>query len=116
MNRVKNNPKLPASMPRSTHVGRYVHQLDGRKSRVSDVTMITNRSNHIPELANVAMMNTNHRFVRSRFDHMNCGAITLQDTIVQNVHANGPSARFMNVNCSYRLPLYQAMKNSIEYE
>ena len=33
--------------PRSTHVGSYRCQLDGRKSRSSEATMITKRSSHI---------------------------------------------------------------------
>ncbi len=28
---------------------------------------------------------------------------------------NGPNARLMKANCSYGLPLYQAMKNSVAY-
>ena len=47
-NAVKNKPKLPTSKPTSASVGEYMAQLDGRKSRCREVTMITNRSNHMP--------------------------------------------------------------------
>ena len=47
---VKNSPKVPSSVPTSTMVGRYIAQPDGRNAWCSEVTMITNRSNHMPTL------------------------------------------------------------------
>src|SRR5882724_13696923 len=106
MNIVRNKPKLPASVPKSTSVGRNRHQLDGRKSRVSEVMMISNRSNHIPMLPNNAITKTNQTLVRSFFDHMNCGAIALHQIMIQNDQAYGPNARFQKPKRSLWLPLY----------
>ena len=82
-NRVKNSPKLPSSMPRSTQVGVNMCQLEGRKSRERLVTMITKRSNHMPTFTHMATSMITHRLVRSRLDQNNWGASTLQETIVQ---------------------------------
>ncbi len=74
-------------MQMSIGVGRYDHQLDGKKSRVSEVTMISNRSNHIPMFANIATVNTTARFVRIFLIHRICGEIALQKIMIQNDHA-----------------------------
>src|SRR5437763_326906 len=112
-NSVKNNPKLPISIRMSMIVGLKSHQLDGRKSRDSDVTMITKRSNHMPMLAKNAAMKTTSRLVRIDLNHRICGATALQKIITQNAQPYQPKARFQNANFSYSCPLYQAVKNSV---
>src|SRR6267378_3591126 len=94
---VKNSPKLPTSVPTSMTVGRYIDQLDGKKLRCSDVTMITNRSSHMPTFTRIDTTNSAATFCLMRRAHSNCGAITLHATMVQKHHAYGPVARFRNV-------------------
>ena len=59
-NNVKNKPKLPASIDKSTQVGIKTNQLEGKKSRLSEATMITNRSNHMPTFTKIATMIISH--------------------------------------------------------
>src|SRR5476649_2957259 len=47
-NNTENTPNVPKNVKMSTTVGLSTPQLDGRKSRVSDVQMMTKRSNHMP--------------------------------------------------------------------
>src|SRR5207237_8015596 len=57
-NHMKNQPKLPAMMPQSAHVGLYVALANrSNGSPASDTTMITQRSNHIPMFTNIEMTN-----------------------------------------------------------
>ena len=86
---------------------------DGRKSRCSDVTMMTKRSNHMPMLTKIDTMKRTTMLVRAFLNQKTCGESTLHVIIVQYAHQYGPKARLMNVNCSYGFWLYQAMKNSI---
>src|SRR5215467_11920579 len=110
-NIVKNRPKLPSRHETSHTVGlKYPHD-EGRKSRCSDVTMITKRSNHIPMLTTIDRTNSAGMLVRIRLDQKNCGLMTLQLIIVQYAQAYGPSARFLKVKNSYGLPLYHDVKN-----
>jgi hypothetical protein len=44
----RNRPIVPASMPKSHRVGAYMSHDEGRKSRCRLVTMMMNRSSHIP--------------------------------------------------------------------
>ena len=74
----RNRPNVPAKVTMSTHVGWNMPQLDGRKSRAMEVTMMTKRSNHMPILTNWQMMNTQIRFRRQKRNQKNCGEITLQ--------------------------------------
>ena len=83
---VKKSPKLPINSPKSHTVGMNIPQLEGRKSRCSDVTTITNRSNHIPTLTKIAIMNETQSDVRSFLNQNNCGVTTLQVNIVQYAH------------------------------
>lgn len=83
MNSVKNKPKLPTSIPMSTHVGWKYDQLDGRKSRDSEVIVITKRSNHIPMFTKMQIMTMNHGVVRHHLNQKNCGINTLQLTMIQ---------------------------------
>jgi hypothetical protein len=76
-------PKLPNNISPSYIVGlKYPHEL-GRKSRLKEVTVITNRSNHIPMFTKTQMTTIQNRDVRSFLNQNNCGEITLQETIVQ---------------------------------
>src|SRR5579885_1867075 len=103
---------VPANVQISTHVGRkYPHELD-RKSRCRLVTIMTNRSNHIPMLVVMEMMNITGIDRRIALIQKSCGINTLQVYIDHAAHQYGPKARFQNVNRSEILPLYQAMKNS----
>src|SRR6185503_20364554 len=112
-NIVKKSPKLPSRHDTSQTVGVKYPQEDGRKSRCSDVTMMTNRSNHMPMLMTIDSANRMGMLVRAFLDQKTCGLITLQLIMIQYAHAYGPSARFMNVKNSYGLPLYQDVKNSV---
>src|SRR5688500_20330218 len=84
---------------------------DGRKSRCSEVTMMTNRSSHMPTLTISAMMNSHVVLVRSRLIHSVCGIRPLQKISAQYDHAYGPDQiRFFTMNCSYMFALYQPSK------
>src|SRR5271163_3426112 len=85
-NMVPKSPKLPARVQRSTQVGTKACQLDGRKSRVSEVMMISNRSNHMPTLPHMAATQTTHILLRNRLDHMSWGVTTLQKVMMHQPH------------------------------
>jgi hypothetical protein len=82
-NSVKKSPKLPSSVATSQIVGLKYPQDDGRKSRCSDVTMITNRSNHMPMLMTIDATKRIGMLVRARLDQKICGVITLQVIMIQ---------------------------------
>src|SRR6266496_3062944 len=92
-NIVKNKPKLPASMPRSTQVVTNMPHLLGRKLRCSDVRMMTKRSNHMPMFTHIATNITAARLLRSFLLHSSCGATTLQKVMMHHAHWYGPSVR-----------------------
>ena len=58
-------------------------QLDGRKSRCSEVTMITKRSNHMPMLTKIESTKSQASDERTFLNQKSCGTSTLQVTIVQ---------------------------------
>lgn len=64
-------------------VGENIAQEDGRKSLCSDVTMITNRSNHIPMFTKIEMMKVAVRLLLMLLNQKSCGVITLQVIIDQ---------------------------------
>src|SRR5215217_3027591 len=86
-NRVKKRPNVPMKVPTSTIVGVYMDQLLGRKSRCRLVTMMTNRSNHMPTLMtnDSAKMATGD--VRIFLNQNRCGDTTLHVTMIQYAHA-----------------------------
>src|SRR5262245_53035248 len=90
-------------------------QLDGRKSRASDVQMMTKRSNHMPTFTKSPTMSVAIGLVRTLLNQWSCGMRTLHVIIVQYAQAYCPKARFTNAKPSYSPPEYQAMKNSIPY-
>src|SRR5262245_346840 len=100
-------------MLQSTQVGVYMAQLDGRKSRWSEVTMMMKRSHHIPTLIKTDATHIAARFVRTRRDQNSCGTATLQNIMSQKTGAYGPPRRLAKANPSLGLPLYQARKFSI---
>src|SRR5580658_7243421 len=114
--RVKKTPRVPRNVPTSMIVGRNRPHALGRKSRLSDDTMMTKRSNHMPMLMKIERTNINGMFVRKRLNQYSCGKRTLGVTIQTHAHQYGPVGRFLR-KCaiSYSLPENQAMKNSIEY-
>src|SRR5262249_35837540 len=86
-NIVKKSPKLPSKHETSQMVGRKYPHDDGRKSRLSEVTMITNRSNHIPMLTKMDITNRSGMLVRNFLNQNSCGQITLHEIIVQYAQA-----------------------------
>src|SRR5207302_1790261 len=116
-NHMKNQPKLPAMMPQSAHVGLYV-ALENRSngSPASDTTMITKRSNHIPMFTKMDTTNNAITLVRTFLDHNSHGNSPLQMFIVQLAHQNGPNARYQKAARSCGLPPNQAVKCSVQYD
>ena len=81
---MKNRPKLPTSVAISIDVGEYIAQFDGRKSRCSEVTMMTNRSNHMPTLTRIESDEERGDAASARvLNQSNCGTSTLQLTMIQ---------------------------------
>ena len=80
-NKVKNSPNAPAMVPMSTQVGVKNSQELGRKSLAKELTMITNRSNHIPTFTTRLRKNISGMLVRMALNQNNCGVMTLQLTI-----------------------------------
>src|SRR5213079_3160812 len=104
-NHVKNQPKLPAMMPQSAHVGLYVALANrSNGSPASDTTMITKRSNHIPMFTKIEMTNRPVMLVWTFFDQSSHGSSPLQMFIVQLAHQNGPNARYQNAARSCGFP------------
>jgi hypothetical protein len=81
----------------SITVGVNMPHEDGKKSRLSDVTMMTKRSNHIPMLMMIETTNITGMFVRIFLNQKICGERTLQEIIVQYAHAYGPNMRFTKI-------------------
>src|SRR5205823_1670388 len=96
-NHMKNQPKLPAMIPQSAHVGLYVAFANrSNGSPASDTTMITWRSNHMPMFTKIEITNNPRMFVRIFLNHSSQGRIPLQMFMVQLAHQNGPNARYQN--------------------
>src|SRR5437016_6216982 len=96
-NHMKNQPKLPAMMPQSAHVGLYVALANrSNGSPASDTTMITKRSNHIPTFTKIEITNSARMLVRTFLRHNSHGTSPLQMFMVQLAHQNGPNARYQN--------------------
>ena len=80
---VKNRPKPRDRIPKSNIVGEKWPQLDGRKSRDKEVTMMTYRSNHMPTLTRMPMTNITGILVRTFLNQKSWGIMTLQLTMIQ---------------------------------
>src|SRR5256886_7901890 len=116
-NHMKNQPKLPAMMPQSAHVGLYVALANrSNGSPASDTTMITKRSNHIPTFTKIEITNSARMLVRTFLRHNSHGRSPVQMFMVQLAHQNGPNARYQNAARSWALPLNQATKFSVQYD
>jgi hypothetical protein len=63
-NSVRKSPKVPSVERMSIQVGLKLPHETGRKSRCSEVTMMTKRSNHMPMLTKMVMMNSQGMLVR----------------------------------------------------
>src|SRR5437773_2881392 len=114
-NHMKNQPKLPAMMPQSAHVGLYVALANrSNGSPASDSTMITKRSNHIPMFTKIEITNRPVMLVWTFFDQSSHSSSPLQMFIVQLAHQNGPKARYQKAARSWALPLNQAVKFSVQ--
>src|SRR5712692_8001863 len=103
--RKRNNPMDPTNIDQSHFVPWYMPHDDGRKSRCSEVGMMTKRSSHMPTLTNIAVMYNTTALVRKRLNHINCGARPLQTISIQYIFPYGPKARFHIVYRSKTLPL-----------
>ena len=80
---------------------------------LSDETMMTKRSNHIPILMKIEMTKSEVRLVRTLRNHRSWDTNALQMIMDQPAHHIGPKARRQKVVCSNVLLLYQATKYSI---
>src|SRR5262249_10343812 len=76
--RVAKSPRGPRKPAESYFVPAYIPQDEGRKSRCRLVTMITNRSSHMPMLTTNDITNSTPTFVRRFFTQSRFGATTLQ--------------------------------------
>src|SRR6266849_2491282 len=92
--RKMNRPIEPMNIDQSHFVPWYMPQDDGRKSRLSEVGMITKRSSHMPTFTNIAVMKSTSVLVRNRFTHMSCGANPLQTIRAMYIFEYGPKMRF----------------------
>jgi hypothetical protein len=81
MNITRKRPKLPKKVPMSTQVGVNTSQEEGRKSFARLVTMITNRSNHMPTFTSRLSTNMIGIDVLIALNQKSCGVMTLQLTI-----------------------------------
>src|SRR5947209_14298292 len=95
--RKRNRPIDPRNIDQSHLVPWYMPQDEGRKSRCSDVGMITKRSSHMPTLTNIAVMNSITGEVRKRLTHMSCGARPLQMISMMYIFWYGPKTRLRHM-------------------
>src|SRR5262245_23894626 len=103
--RNRNRPIDPTYIDQSHFVAWYIPHDDGRKSRCSEVGMMTKRSSHMPTLTNMAVTNSITGEVRKRLTHMSCGASPLQTMSMAYIFQYGPWMRLRNMYRSYALPL-----------
>ena len=64
-------------------VGEKLPQLEGRKSRVSEVTAITKRSNHMPMFTKIDTTKSTAGLRRNFRIQNSWGLITLHETMIQ---------------------------------
>src|SRR5271157_3325650 len=81
--RVRKSPNVPTNVMMSMMVGRKYPQDDGKKSRCSEVAIITKRSNHMPMLVVIEITNMIGTLVRIFLNQNNWGIMTLHVIIVQ---------------------------------
>src|ERR671911_302760 len=90
-------------------------QDEGMKSRLSEVTMITKRSSHMPTFTKSDMMNRSAVLVRTLLNHSAWIITTLIEMSVQYDQPYGPNMRFHIMKRSCGLALYHAKNASIAY-
>src|SRR3954454_16242149 len=95
--RKRNRPIDPMYIDQSHFVLWYMPHDDGRKSRCSEVGMMTKRSSHMPTLTNMAVMNRPAVDVRMRRNHIICGARPLQTISIAYIFQYGPCTRFSHM-------------------
>ncbi len=76
---------------------------------------MTKRSSHMPMLIMMETKSSLGMFWRTLEDHSDCGIRILHTINITKENAYGPVVRFLYMNSSYGLPLYQDMKASIMY-
>src|SRR5205085_16910 len=76
--RKRKSPIEPRYIAQSQIVPWYMPHDDGRKSRESEVGMMTKRSSHMPTFTNMAVTKSPRGLVRMRLNHISCGARPLQ--------------------------------------
>src|SRR5687767_14963107 len=107
---------VPMNIDQSNIVGLYIAHDDGRKSRFKLVTIMTNRSSHIPTDTTIEIKNSQNGLSRNRLNHSSWIDIPLQKISIQYDHIYGPvKARFLIMNTSYCEALYQPKNASIAY-
>ena len=70
------------------------------KSRDRLTTTITKRSNHMPMLTHIAIINSAGTLVRTRWNHRACGTSTLNKIKAQYIIPYGPNIRFSAIDFS----------------
>src|SRR5213075_1838385 len=95
--RKRNSPIDPTNIDQSHFVPWYIPHDDGRKSRCSEVGMMTKRSSHMPTLTNMAVMNSITGEVRKRLTHIICGARPLQTMSITYIFQYGPCTRLSHM-------------------
>src|SRR3954447_5368457 len=103
--RRRKRPIEPPYIAQSQRVPWYMPHDDGRKSRCSEVGMMTKRSSHIPTLTNMAVMKRPAVEVRMRRNHISCGARPLQTISIAYIFQYGPVTRFSHMYRSKPSPL-----------
>src|SRR4029079_10852632 len=94
--------------------GAYIAHDDGRKSRCRLVTMMTNRSSHMPILTMIEITNSQNGLSLNRLNHKLWIAITLQKIRNQYMNQYGPfQIRLVIMKYSYLLALSQPKYASI---
>src|SRR5258706_14455438 len=91
--RKRNRPIDPRYIDQSHLVPWYIPHDDGRKSRDSDVGMMTKRSSHMPTLTNIAVTKRPNVEGRIRRNHIICGARPLQTISMAYIFQYGPVTR-----------------------
>src|SRR6185436_10380117 len=96
----RNSPIVPANVEMSHTVGENMPQDEGRKSRWRLVTMITNRSSHMPMLMTIERTKSAAAFSRMRLNQSSCGIATLQRSSSQYDTRYGPVNRLIGTKIS----------------
>src|SRR5438045_581301 len=91
--RKRKSPIEPRYIDQSHLVPWYIPHEEGRKSRCSEVGMMTKRSSHMPTFTNIAVTKSIAGEVRKRLTHISCGARPLQTMSMMYIFWYGPKTR-----------------------